>query len=232
MQNFEQNLSRDTAWDTHSALMLLLEIINLAARIDLKSELMMEIKRQIANLERLAQIPRVDSERLEGIVNRHRNRVEALYGFSGQLGSELKHNDFINSIRQRAIIPGGTCDFDLPVYHFWLSRPVNERHAVLQAWITPFAKIYAAVADILTLIRESATPQKTHASAGYYQQSLNVNQPYQMIRILLSVNAGYYPEVSAGKHRFAVRFLRQITLETRSVPIEEDFDFALACCAL
>ncbi len=231
MQNFEHNLSRDTVWDTHRALMLLLEIISLAARVDLKSELMMELKRQITNLERLEQIPQVDSERLQDIINRYRARIETLYGLSGQPGGELKHNDLVNSIRQRATIPGGTCDSDLPAYHFWLSRPVSERHAVLRAWIAPFAEIHAAVIDILTLIRESATPQKTYASEGYYQQNLDVNHPYQMIRILLST-ADYYPEVSAGKQRFTIRFLRQVTLEARGVPVEEDFEFALACCAL
>jgi cell division FtsZ-interacting protein ZapD len=32
MQNFEHRVSRTTAWDTHSGLMLLLDITNLAAR--------------------------------------------------------------------------------------------------------------------------------------------------------------------------------------------------------
>jgi cell division protein ZapD len=232
MQNFEHSLSRDTAWDTHDALMLLLEIVNLAARVDLKSELMMELKRQIANLEKLEQIPQVDSGRLRGIVDRHRDLIETLHGLSGQPGSELKNNDFLNSIRQRTIIPGGTCDFDLPVYHCWLSRPVAQRHQVLKAWIAPFMEIHAAVVDILKLIRESVRPQKVRATAGFYQQALDVNQPYQMIRILLPANVDFYPEVSAGKHRFTVRFLRQEKLETRGLPVTDDFDFALACCAL
>lgn len=232
IQHFEQCLSRDAVLDTHGALMLLLEIINLAARVDLKSELMMELKRQIANLERLDQIPQVDSSRLRGIVNRHNKLIESLHGLSGQPGGELKNNDFLNGIKQRAVIPGGVCDFDLPAYRFWLSRPIAERRGVLKAWITPFLEIHSAIVDILMLIRESATPQKAQAEAGFYHQNLELSQPYQMIRILLPPTADYYPEVSAGKHRFTVRFLRQPSLEARGVPVNENIDFALACCAL
>jgi cell division protein ZapD len=232
MQHFDQYLSRDTPLDTHGALMLLLEIINLAARVDLKSELMMELKRQIANLERLDQMPQVDSGRLRGIVNRHNKLIESLHGLSGQPGGELKNNEFLNSIKQRAVIPGGVCDFDLPAYRFWLSRPAGERHGMLKAWIAPFLEIHWSILDILTLVRESATPQKAHADAGFYHQNLELSQPYQMIRILLPATAGYHPEVSAGKHRFTVRFLRQPSLDTRGVPVDETVDFSLACCAL
>jgi cell division protein ZapD len=232
MRHFDQFLSRYTPLDTHGALMLLLEIINLAARVDLKSELMMELTRQIANLERLDQMPQVDSSRLRGIVGRHNKLIESLHGLSGQPGGELKNNEFLNSIRQRAVIPGGICEFDLPAYHFWLSQPVSERHGVLKAWIAPFLEIHAAIVDILRLIRESATPQQAHAEAGFYQQNLDLSQPYQIIRLLLPANAGYYPEISAGRHRFTVHFLRQASFDTRGVQVDEKVDFALACCAL
>jgi cell division protein ZapD len=232
MQHFDRYVTRETALDTHGALMLLLEIISLAARVDLKSELMMELKRQIANLERLDQMPQVDSGRLRGIVNRHNRLIESLHDLSGQPGGELKNNEFLNSIKQRAVIPGGVCDFDLPAYRFWLSRPAAERHAVLKTWIAPMLEIRSAILDILTLIRESATPQEAHADAGFYHQNLELSQPYQMIRILLPATAGYYPEVSAGKHRFTVRFLRQPSVDVRGMPVDEGIDFALSCCAL
>ncbi len=232
VQQFDLYLARDTALDTHGALMLLLEIINLAARVDLKGELMMELKREIANLERLNQVPQVDSKRLKGIVARHQVAIEALHRLSGQPGGELKNNDFLNSIRQRALIPGGTCDFELPAYHFWLSRPIEERHRVLKTWIAPFEQIQVPIVGILTLIRESAIPQLTRAEAGFYQQNLELNQPYQMIRIVLPASADYHPEVSAGKHRFSVRYLRQATLDARGQPVGKDVEFGLACCAL
>ena len=232
MDNFEHSLARDTAWDTQSALMLLLEILNLGARVDLKSELMMELKRQIANMERLEQAPMVDSSRLQGIVARHKQLIAKLHAQSGQPGAALKSNEFLNSIRQRTIIPGGTCNFDLPAFHYWLSEPVAARHGLLRTWIAPFKDIHAAIVDILGLVRESATPQRTRAAAGFYQQNLDVHQPYQLIRILLGEKSGYYPEVSAGKHRFTVRFLRQPSPDTRGVPVDKDLEFALACCAL
>jgi cell division protein ZapD len=52
-------------------------------------------------------------------------------------------------------------------------------------WIASFVEIHAAVVGVRSLVRESAMPQKVHANAGYYQQSLESSQPYQMMRILL-----------------------------------------------
>jgi len=33
--------------------------------------------------------------------------------------------------------PGGTSEFDLPSYHYWMHRPVDARRADLVAWIRP-----------------------------------------------------------------------------------------------
>lgn len=232
IQRFEYCAAGQTPWDTHFALLTLLEVNDLAARGDLKSELMKELKRQTANMEAVSESPGVDRTHLESITAKHRELIDNLYGLSGQLGSQLKHNEFINSIKQRTAIPGGTCDFDLPAYHFWLSKPPSERHAALTSWVKPFAQIHEAVIMILKLIRESAKPQQIKAAHGFYQQNLQSAQPFQMIRILLPEDSPYYPEISAGKHRFSVRFRQPKTLEARASQANQDVEFELSCCAL
>ena len=37
------------------------------------------------------------------------------------------------SIKQRSAIPGGTCEFDLPDYFFWLNQPAESPHRGLRA---------------------------------------------------------------------------------------------------
>ncbi len=232
MQRFRYCLVGDSAWATHCALTTLIEIFSLSTRGDLKSELMKEMDRQMSNLVRLQSDPDVDQTRLESVIDRQRGLFNKLHGMSGQLGQHLKNNDFINSIRQRTSIPGGTCDFDLPAYHYWLSRPLEARREQLADWIRPFEQVQEAVDMILKLVRESTTPEKTLARAGFYQQGLELGQPYQMIRIDLPDDCPYYPEISAGKHRFSVRFLLQGDLDSRPKQTQEDIEFKLACCAL
>ena len=211
MQRFEYCLPLDSRWDTHCALMTLLEIFQLSTRGDLKSDLMKELDRQIANMSRLSKEPDVDQSRLEGIIDRQRKQIRQLHEMTGQLGRHLKDNDFINALRQRTSIPGGTCDFDLP---------------------EPYRKVEVAIGLVLSLIRDSATPQPQVARMGFYQQSLDLSQPFQILRIDLPADAPYFPEISAGKHRFSIRFLSQPDLDNRARQLQEDIEFKLACCAL
>mgnify|MGYP000086799808 CR=1 FL=1 len=145
MARFDYCLPLDSHWDTHCALVTLMEIFQLSTRGDLKSDLMKELDRQIANLSRLSREPDVDQTRLEGIIDRQRQQIKKLHDMTGQLGRHLKDNDFINALRQRTSIPGGTCDFDLPAYHHWLSRPVARRREQLELWITPFREVQEAI---------------------------------------------------------------------------------------
>jgi cell division protein ZapD len=232
VHRFNYALGGNTVWDTHYGLTTLFELSDLAARGDLKSEIMKELKRQTANLEGLRNTPGLDQSQLQSIIEGHQQLVEDLHGLSGQPGNQLKNSEFINSIKQRTAIPGGTCDFDVPAYHYWLAQPVNDRHTLLRNWIVPFEQIHRPMEIILQLIRGSAHPDRLQADKGFYQQTLELGQPFQLLRISLPNNSSYFPEISAGKHRFTVRFLTLTDFDSRALPTEEDIDFELACCAL
>lgn len=232
MQRFRFCLISDNPLQTHVAVNTLMEIFNLTTRGDIKSDLMKELDRQISNIARLSEDPDVDQPRLQSIIDQQRALISKLHGMSGQLGRHLKDNDFLNAIRQRSSIPGGTCDFDLPTYHYWLSRANEVRHAQLCQWIAPYEQVQEAATLVLKLIRESAPAQTTLAKAGFYQQPLDMAQPFQIIRIDMPADALCYPEVSAGKHRFSIRFLELTDLGQRPKQVKEDIPFALACCAL
>ena len=144
--------------------------------------------------------------------------------------NHLKENDFLNSIRQRAVIPGGTCDFDLPEYHHWLSLPFNQRNKVLLEWITPFEIVQESVGRALQLIRESTQFSDKTAAKGFYDQNLDPNSPNQLIRISISKKHSFFPECSAGKHRFSIRFLSQDNQNSTPKQTQANLDFKLACC--
>jgi cell division protein ZapD len=232
MQRMNKYLDGTDRLATHGAITTLIELFSLSMRGDLKSELMKELERQISNLNRLEHDPEVDQSRLSEVIEKQRHLITRLHGMSGQLGQELKENDFLNSIRQRTSVPGGTCDFDLPAYHYWLNRPVEDRHAQIRRWNQPFEQVEEAIGQILELIRDSAIPEPKAAANGFYQQALDSGRPYQIIRIILPEDADHYPEISAGKHRFSVRFFQLGNLEERAIQVEQDVSFQLACGTL
>jgi cell division protein ZapD len=232
LARFEHHIRRDSTADTHCALSTLIEVYTVTQRGDIKSDLMKELERQIANLTAIGDAPGVDRRRLEQVIRRQRAAIDRLHGMTGQLGQHLKNNDFIGAIRQRSALPGGACDFDLPLYHYWLSQPVAERHAQLHAWIEPYTRIAEALALILELVRESVQPRQETARRGFFQQALDSSGAHQLIRITLPREAPWHPEISAGKHRFSVRFLTPTSLDERPLQTEESVEFALAICAL
>ena len=221
---------KDSSSESHAALLTLIEILSLVSRGDLKQELLKELKRQIDSLEQLSSKPKLNTEKLSQILSQHKKTFDKLHTLRGQIGNHLKENDFLNSIRQRAVIPGGTCDFDLPEYHHWLSLPFNQRNRTLLEWIAPFETIQEGVGRALHLIRGSTQFTNKSAQNGFYDQTLDPSSPNQLIRIAISNKINVFPECSAGKHRFSIRFLTQDDPNSTPKQSHTTIEFNLACC--
>ena len=216
--------------DTHTALMTLIEILSLVSRGDLKQELLKEIKRQIDILDQLTNKPKLNTAKLSAILSKHKSIFDRLHALRGQLSNHLKNSDFVSSIRQRAVIPGGTCDFDLPEYHHWLAQSFTQRNKALMDWIVPFEIVQEGVTHALQLIRESTPFATKNAQKGFYDQSLEPSLPNQLIRIGIAKEDNFFPECSAGKHRFSIRFLQQTDPNSNPKQAQTDIEFKLACC--
>lgn len=214
----------------HSALMVLLELYNLSSRLDVKSATLNVLDWQTQALQRMNDLEDVDKERLQDLLNKLDERAERLHEFRGQLGQHLKSHSFLNMLKQRTMIAGGINGFDLPLFNFWMTRPEADRVADLESWVEPFRIAYDAVKMVLELIRQSSTTVNQVARDGFYQSTLNGNREFQMLRIELPDDARHFPEVSAGKQRFSIRFVNADHLEERSKQIVEDIEFSLMIC--
>jgi len=227
----EHTLMGKSAWDSRATLASLIDVLNILSRTDLKSEIIMELERQITNLSPLEDSPNVDRVKLGQILDEMDLVVDQLHATQGQIGQHLRQNEFINSIKQRSSISGGACGFDLPAYHFWLQQPSETRLQNLQQWLSAFDNIRSSINLILHLIRDSSSPKKETAVGGFFQQSLDINAPYQLIRVTLPAACPYFTEISGGKHRFTVRFM-EMSLDERPAQTSSNVDFELTCCMI
>ena len=225
-------LSDDNPFCSRGTLETIMEILALIGRSDLKKELIKELERDAATLEGLARNPNVDAKRLEVILDRLRTLLAELRASESAPAQELRHNELLSAVRQRSAIPAGTCDFDLPAYHFWLRGSAEQRAADLTRWLSRFDTLRDAITLSLGLVRDSSTGTRENAPAGFFQRTLDTSQPYQMLRVALPADAPWYPEISAGKHRFTIRFMRASNPEARAVQAEEDVGFRLLCCVI
>ena len=142
----------------------------------------------------------------------------------------LKGDILFNSIRQRLSVPGGTCEFDLPIYNYWLNLPESQRIAVMQAWLTPLQSLANAISLCMEIIRGVAGPEPKIAINGYYEQTLNGGVQAQLIRVAIDQAQPYYPTISAGKHRFSIRFMEYMPGELSSPQVQQDVTFGLTVC--
>lgn len=222
----------NTLWDSRAALDALLDIQNVLTRNDLRSEVLKELERHATRLTAYEHNPNVDIDALQEVLDELDEVIDRLHAVDGQIGQGLKNNEFLNSVRQRSSIAGGSCGFDLPAYHYWLQQPAEQRQQDLLAWYREYEALLEAVGLIMRILRQSTPAQPVNAEGGFYQQSLDTNIPFQLIRVVLPHESRYFAEISAGKHRFTIRFMHMVSMEQRPVQTEQDVEFKLACCVL
>lgn len=213
----------------HTALLTLFEIVEVTSRSDLKSELLQELERQRQSLAGLRDNPQVAQDALQQVLADIDTTQSALNATAGKAGQQLRDNEWLMSVRGRSIIPGGTCEFDLPSYHAWLTRSASARAEDLAFWIAPLAPFQSAVAIVLRLLREGAHHARHTAVMGCYQQMLQ-GKAHALLQVRVPQEAQAVPEISANKYMLWIRFTRgDRDLKPRA--LERDVEFDLALCA-
>jgi cell division protein ZapD len=225
-----QLIARDAAVDHHFALATLFEIMDVAARADLKSDLLMELEKHKLQFNGYRGNPSISEQALDAITQRIDHAFDGLNGLAGKAGAALTSNEWLMSIRSRISIPGGTCEFDLPAYHAWQKHEPASRRADLIQWVGSMMPLAEALQVLLGLLRDSGVPQKVVAPAGQYQQSLPVGRVYQLMRVRLTAADELVPEISGHRLMASVRLMKQ-DAEGRLRPSTADTSFELTLCS-
>lgn len=226
------SIEGENEWEARNAIAAMLDVTDLLTRSDIKGELIKELDRQQGKLHTLKMNPRVDATALNDSLEVLSTLLAVLRDNASQPGQLIRKDELISSIRQRLAIPGGTCNFDLPGFHWWLGKPAEERREAVRTWYGDLAIIHQCVSIALKNIRQSATPSLQVAEKGTYQRTLDPSNPAHLVRVKLPETSPYYPEISGGKHRFAVRFLTQQSTDARATPVLEEISFELELCGI
>lgn len=226
-----QLLPREAAVDHHFALATMFEIMDVASRADLKSDLLKELERHRAQLQTYRGHAGVSEAALDAVIARIDHAFNGLNALHGKAGQALASNDWLMSIRSRISIPGGTCEFDLPAYYAWQQHPAEKRRADLQGWLATLMPLAEALQVLLGLLRDSGTAQRMLAPGGQYQQSLQQQgKAYHLLRVRIADDAGVVPEISGHRLMVSIRFMKP-DAEGRLRNAGTDTEFELALCA-
>lgn len=220
----------DAPEDHHIALLTLFEILEVAARADLKFDLVQELERQRQTLLSFRNNPEISEDALSGALYEIELASAQMLAMQGKVGQYLRENEWLMSIKQRALIPGGVCEFDLPAYHYWRHRDPEQRRAALNGWLAPMMPVRAGLAIILRLLRASGRPETQIAAHGSFQLML-AGRTAQMLRLRVQRSEPVIPVISANKYALNIYFT-SLEGDLRPRQHEADVSFELTFCNL
>ena len=218
-------------WGSRAAVASLIDILAITTRGDVRSDVLKELESHLTGLNEYQSNPGVDAQRLKTLVaNLQRLRTDLMSAGSAFI-QPLRDSEFLNAIKLRSNIPGGTCEFDLPDYYFWLSQPDDARMRTFNQWLGLLRPMCDAIAELLWLTRQNGRSRQEVAKAGTFTITFDRDNPLQLLRISIPATAGMYPEISGSHHRCSMRFLSWTGLATRPTQATEDVSFLLTTCA-
>lgn len=208
----------------------LIEILTVLGRSDLKKDILKDLNEQHAVLTRLGNRPGVDTARLQAVLTEIATSLNSLQQLTAQFASTaLRDNEFLLSVNNRSSIPGGTCAFDLPAYHHWLSQPAEKISRDIDIWFADLIPYAQAILLNLRLLRGSVPVMDAVAPGGTYVHA--PQSACSLLRVFVPTEEAVYPEISAGSHRFTLRFMQQRDINQRATQAHRDIAFRLQCCA-
>jgi cell division protein ZapD len=228
----EHALTSIDPWSSRATLEAIIDIMAVVGRADLKKEIIKELERHAATLQGLARNPNVDPGRLSDVLDAVKIQLASLRAEDNSWGQELRDDELLSMVRQRSTITAGTCNFDIPALHCWLQASADQRVNDLRTWLSSFDLLNRSVSLCLKLVRESAIATQEVARSGFFQRTLETSTPCQMIRVCVTEDARCFPEISAGKHRFTVRFMLPKETRERPTQLTDDIAFDLHCCVI
>jgi cell division protein ZapD len=153
-----------------------------------------------------------------------------MHGISGKIGEHMRDNEWLMSIKQRAGIPGGACEFDLPSYHYWLHQDPEVRRSDLDEWLAPMLPLENGFSIVLHLLRNSGKTIRHTARRGVYQQMGSARVAH-MLCLKVDDSLPCMPEISANKYALNIRFVISGSRQKTRI-YEEDVEFELRFCNL
>lgn len=225
------HVDASTQINHQSALTLLMQLLEVVERADIKVEIVQELDKQRSALHNLLGNPNISEDMLNKTILELEHAAAELRKDNMKIGHFLRENDWLMSIKQRSILPGGACQFDLPSYHYWLDLDDARRKSDFHTWISPLMPMYEGVKPILHILRGSGASIQYSATNGVYQKMLAGSKPAQMVKIEVLDDLLCFPEVSANKYAINVRF-NGMDFVQKPKQCEHEVNFIMTLCNL
>lgn len=228
-KRFDWYLAQESSVAHQAAISALFDLSDVAARSDLKNELLKELLQQRRTLETLPADAVIHGEPAAALLREIASAAHEVSLVVGRTGQTIRDNEWLQIVRNRQQLPGGTCEFDLPQLHFWLSRPADKRREELRHLASSLTPVTRAAEIILERLRAGTEAMLLTADQGMLQMPVS-GRSYLLARIWMPAESPLIPEVSANKYTLWIRFSQQDARRRLHVA-RETFSFRLGLCS-
>jgi len=217
---------KENPLESYVALQSLCEIYEILSRSDIKSELIREIENQNKIFKKIQDIPQADSDKITSILEKQRLLLDLLHG------TQSNYIDYLsNDVLFKTIQKNYSSQIQPASVDFWLSRDIAWRVNIIDLWIEPILFIKKSIEFILELIRKSGQFSDKLAEKGFYIDKLDPKKNILLVRITLTTDLYYFPQISVGKQRLNIMFMTKDELNNFT-KYQEDVSFLLTLCSL
>ena len=217
---------KDNKSENYISLLALCELYEILSRSDIKSELIREIETQNTYLQKIKEIPQADSSKLNSVLEKQSQLLKLIYSIEINYLDHLERDILFKTVLKNCFTQLQPASID-----FWLSRDILNRETQIDLWLEPLIFIKRSIDFILEVIRKSGRFEDRVAEKGFFMEKLDPKKNILLVRVTLTSDLYYYPQISVGKQRLTIMFM---TKDDRNnlVPHQEDLTFILTTCSL
>jgi len=220
---------KDDSVNSHLlALKLLFEVIEILERGDTRAELIKEHTRLLTLIRQWADLPDVDHSKLQYTEGQIEKLQKWLNRYPGKFSDRLRKDPLLAIFRHRIATPGGYSNFECPELHLFLESAAEQRQEQFVLWMDLIKGVPTSIDVILRFCRETGQWQQQEAPQGSYFIEHQERMP-SLLRIRTKQDDKLFPEISSGKHRTVVHFMK-LSAQQQKKPVKRPVSFEVALC--
>ena len=214
--------------DNYVALLSLCELYEILSRSDIKSELIREVENHNSYFLKIKDLSGIgaDENKLNSVLEKQNMLLQLIHSV------EQNYLDYLEKdILFKTIIKNSHTQLQPASIEFWLSRDILIRETQIDLWLEPLQFIKRSIDFILEVIRKSGKFEDRMAEKGFFIEKLDPKKNILLVRITLTSDIYYYPQISVGKQRLTIMFMNKDD-KNNFVQYKEDVSFILTTCTL
>ena len=227
-EKFNAALLQEDLWGVKSSISTLLEMSDFIMRINLKIELLKDLKKCTLYIKTLTNDSNVNIIELDDYISKIEAAINMINNINESPSKLIVNNEFLMQINNKIHIPAGDNFFDMPAYLNFLSSSKSSIIENINIWYEPFSPLISASKLILNIRRNTSDFLLRTSSKSYFEQKIDKNSRVDLVRIKLLKNDNIYPVISVNRQNISVIFKNSYGRDKLSKPITEDNEFSLS----